>query len=149
MQTRLIKLLLTALVVAGGIGFIVYSSIGSTQYYKMVHEFMEAPDEWTGKNISLHGYVEAGSIVENIEGNLLKRHFVLENSGQSIVVRHDGPVPDTFKDKSEVVAKGRVIKTADGSYELMSEQIMAKCPSKYEGLPEDEHLKRGTKKRVF
>ena len=34
--------------------------------------------------------------------------FVLESGGRRIKVRHEGPKPDTFRDLSEVVARGRL-----------------------------------------
>ena len=148
MQNRLIKLLLTIAVVIGGVGFIVYSSMGSTQHYKMVSEFMAEPTKYVGKTMRLHGYVESGSIDERIIGQSTKRTFVLEHDGARILVHHDGPVPDTFKDKSEVVARGKVV-AVDGQYELDSDEIMAKCPSKYEGLPRDQLLGKGGEKRSF
>ena len=142
MNNRIIKLVLTVAVVAAGVSFLVISSMGSTQYYKMVDELMTEPEPFVGKTMRVHGYVEPGSIVETIEDQKTVRTFVLENKGHSIQMHHDGPVPDTFKDKSEVVAKGTFKKTADG-YRFEAIEIMAKCPSKYEGLPEDEKLKKG------
>lgn len=142
MNNRIIKLVLTVAVVAAGVSFLVISSMGSTQYYKMVDELMAEPDRYAGKTMRVHGYVEPGSIIEKIQDQKTVRTFVLENNGQSIKVHHDGPVPDTFKDKSEVVAKGTFKQSADG-YHFEAIEIMAKCPSKYEGLPEDEKLKKG------
>ncbi len=132
MNNRLIKVLLTIAVVVGGITLIVFSSRSDVQYYKMVDELMAEPAAWTGKTLKVHGWVEAGSIHERIEDQQTKRTFVLENKGQRIRVEHHGPKPDTFKDKSEVVAEGRVVEK-DGVHVLEAEELMAKCPSKYEG----------------
>ena len=46
----------------------------------------------------------------------------------SIDVRYAGTVPDTFKDRAEVVVKGTL---GDGKFE--AREISAKCPSKYAG----------------
>ncbi|HWN70878.1 MAG TPA: cytochrome c maturation protein CcmE [Haliangium sp.] len=136
MNSRLLKVVLTAAVVVGGITLIVFSSRSDVQYYKMVDELMAAlssePQAWAGRTLKVHGYVEAGSIQERIEDQQTRRTFVLENKGQRIRVEHQGPKPDTFKDKSEVVAEGRVVEK-DGAYVLEAEELMAKCPSKYEG----------------
>jgi cytochrome c-type biogenesis protein CcmE len=132
MNSRLLKVLLTVAVVVGGITLIVMSSQGDVQYYKMVDELMAEPEAWAGKTLKVHGYVEAGSIKERIEGQQTKRDFVLESKGQRLRVEHIGPKPDTFKDKSEVVAEGRVVEK-NGVYVLEAEDLMAKCPSKYEG----------------
>ncbi|MEM9488191.1 MAG: cytochrome c maturation protein CcmE [Myxococcota bacterium] len=142
MQSRLIKLIITVSVVAGGIGFLVYSSMGSTQYYKMVDELTADDRNWDGVSLRVHGFVEPGSIDERIVNQNTTRTFVLEHRGKSIKVTHSGPVPDTFKDKSEVVAKGKLIATADGNYIMEANELMAKCPSKYEGMPIEENFGR-------
>ena len=86
--------------------------------------------------------------------------FVLQKSGKKIRVFVTGPVPDTFKDASEVVATGRLVKAselqgvaddicakakvqdrgdcpvhADAEQPMVVEatELMAKCPSKYKG----------------
>ncbi|ACY15852.1 cytochrome c maturation protein CcmE [Haliangium ochraceum] len=132
MTKPLIKVILTIAVVVGGVSLIALSSQGDVQYYKMVDELMVEPGDYTGKTLKVHGYVEAGTIDERIEDQQTKRTFILENKGQRLVVHHLGPKPDTFKDKSEVVAEGRLIQE-NGTYRLEAEELMAKCPSKYEG----------------
>ncbi|GAB4510511.1 MAG: cytochrome c maturation protein CcmE [Haliangiales bacterium] len=132
MNNGILKVILTAAIVVGGISLIVFTSQGDVQYYKMVDELMVAPGEWTDKTMKIHGYVEAGSIDEKIVDQQMKRTFILENKGKRLRVEHQGPKPDTFKDLSEVVAEGRVVQK-DGRYVLEAENLMAKCPSKYEG----------------
>jgi cytochrome c-type biogenesis protein CcmE len=59
-----------------------------------------------------------------------------------------GPKPDTFKDQSEVVATGHQVPAADFrplaqklgvaiesdmEYVVQASELMAKCPSKYDG----------------
>jgi cytochrome c-type biogenesis protein CcmE len=44
-----------------------------------------------------------------------------------VPVRYAGTVPDTFKDRAEVVLKGQL---KDGSFQAT--EISAKCPSKYQ-----------------
>lgn len=146
MQSRIIKILLTLTVIVCGTGFLVYSSIGEAQYYKKVEELMAEPGDWVGKTLRVHGYVEAGSIDEQIVDQKSVRTFVLESKGQSIHVKHEGPKPDTFKDLSEVVAKGTVIEQ-DGKYVLEATELMAKCPSKYEGAAANKDL--GKQQDVF
>ena len=132
MNNGIVKVILTAAIVVGGISLIVFTSQGDVQYYKMVDELMAEPGEWTDRTMKIHGYVEAGSIDEKIVDQQMKRTFILENKGKRLHVEHQGPKPDTFKDLSEVVAEGRVVQK-DGRYVLEAENLMAKCPSKYEG----------------
>lgn len=144
---RTTKLIVTAVVVFGGVGMLVYSSMADAEFYKHVHEVTAEPEAWADKTLKVHGYVEAGSIETNIVEQSTKRTFVLQypcpdddeeqvkgcqpGVVKRIRVRHTGPAPDTFKDLAEVVAKGQLVEE-DGSYVLHAEELMAKCPSKYE-----------------
>jgi cytochrome c-type biogenesis protein CcmE len=130
--------LLSIIVAAGAIGTLVYSSMADAEYYKHVHEVMAAPAEWDGRSFKLHGIVEPGSISEQIVGQKTKRTFVLEYEGQRVMVRSEGPKPDTFKDLAEVVATGRMTKEGE-TYVFVANDLSAKCPSKYE---ENQRSKR-------
>jgi cytochrome c-type biogenesis protein CcmE len=148
-KSTLGKLLLTAAVAVAGVGFLVKSSVGNAQHYMMVHELV-ATDmaSWKGKELKVHGFVEAGSIHESIVNQETHRTFVLEREGKKIRVFSEGPKPDTFKDQSEVVATGHLVPApdmkklaeslgvaleSDMPYVVDSTELMAKCPSKYDG----------------
>jgi cytochrome c-type biogenesis protein CcmE len=159
-KSMLTKILLTIAVVIGGGGFLVYSSVSHAQHYMMVDELVKTPfEQWNGKELKVHGFVEAGSIVESVVGQVEHRSFVLQKDGKKIRVFSQGPKPDTFKDQSEVVATGRLVKASDmqqlanglcehpekagtgcpiradaeQAYIVDSTDLMAKCPSKYDG----------------
>ena len=133
MQGRFVKVLVTIAVVLGGAGMLIYSSLGDAEYYHHVDELMESPEAWEGRNLRVHGFVEPGSLVEEVVGQRMERRFVLEHEGERIEVHHAGPAPDTFRELSEVVAMGQLVKQDDGRYILDANELMAKCPSKYEG----------------
>ena len=82
-------------------------------------------------DFKIHGFVEAGTIKEEIVGQKTKRTFILQYEGKRILVKNEGPKPDTFRDLAEVVAKGRLVQD-NGEYVLEANELMAKCPSKYE-----------------
>ena len=126
------KVLLSVAVVGGGGGMLIYSSMAEAEYYKHVDEVTIEPDRWEDKSLKVHGFVEAGSIDEQIVDQATVRTFVLEYQGERIRVHHKGPKPDTFRDTSEVVAQGRLVKEESGEYVLHATELMAKCPSKYE-----------------
>lgn len=136
----LAKIGLTVLVAVGGLGFLVYSGRASSSGYRMVDKLMVEPARWVGKDMKIHGWVEPGSIDTRIENQETQRTFVLGKSGKRIKVHHIGPVPDTFKDASEVVANGKLTQLADGSYLFEATELMAKCPSKYEGAESNKKL---------
>ena len=125
------KVLLSVAVVGAGGGMLIYSSLANADYYKHVNEVTAEPAKWEDKSLKVHGFVEAGSIDEQIVGDSTVRTFVLEYEGERLQVRHKGPKPDTFRDLSEVVAQGRLA-VEDGKHILVATELMAKCPSKYE-----------------
>jgi cytochrome c-type biogenesis protein CcmE len=148
-KSTLGKILLTAVVVVAGFGFLVFSSTSSAQHYMMVHELV-ATDQasWTGKELKVHGWVDSGTIREKVFDQETRRTFVLEREGKKIRVFNSGPKPDTFKDRSEVVATGHLVPAAqmkqvaqslgvaiesDMPFVVDATELMAKCPSKYDG----------------
>lgn len=139
-KRTLLKLIFTASVVLSGAGFLFYSSVGNAQHYKMVDDLMKAPGEWVGREMKIHGWVQPGSIKEQIVDQEMHRSFTLQHSGKKIFVTHIGPKPDTFRDQSEVVASGNLVLQKDGSYQFEAKELMAKCPSKYEGAQSNKKI---------
>jgi cytochrome c-type biogenesis protein CcmE len=103
----------------------------------MVDEVANAGAQWEGRQLQVHGWVQAGTIVERVVGQELHRTFVLEHKGRSITVKNSGPKPDTFQDKAEVVAEGKLAMES-GQPVLYATNLMAKCPSKYEGAQREK-----------
>ncbi len=132
MSKKLIKIVASVIVVGGGLGLLMYQSLGENlEYYKQVDEVAAAPEEWKGKRLKLGGYVAKGSIF-NKQGTL-DYLFTVEREGQSLQVHYTGIVPDTFKDDAEVVVAGKL--TDKGTFE--AHEVIAKCPSKYEAAEND------------
>jgi len=145
------KIALTAAVALGGLAFLVKSSTSNAQHYMMVHELVTSDlSQWTGKELKVHGWVESGSIHERVVNQETQRTFLLQREGKKIRVFNSGPKPDTFKDQSEVVATGHLVRAddekmraaatalgvsveTDPPYVVDSTELMAKCPSKYDG----------------
>ena len=148
-KSTLAKIVLTAVVAIGGVGFLLKSSASSAVHYFKVNELMASGiEQWKEREIKVHGWVESGSIHESVVNQETHRTFVLQVDGKKIRVFSDGPKPDTFKDQSEVVATGHLVPAAqktqlatslgapiesDMAYVLDANDLMAKCPSKYDG----------------
>jgi cytochrome c-type biogenesis protein CcmE len=130
-MNRTLKILLSLSIIGAAAGVLFYSSMSEAEYYKHVHEVLKDPQRFEGTSLKVHGFVEAGSIVEEIRDQNIHRSFILEYEGQRIRVHHSGPKPDTFRDLSEVVARGTLV-NMDGEFQLEAVELMAKCPSKYE-----------------
>jgi cytochrome c-type biogenesis protein CcmE len=88
---------------------------------------MVSPQQWYGKSMKLHGFVQAGSISWKPE--TLDYRFVVKTGDHSVQATYRGLVPDTFKDDAEVVLDGRL--SADG-FHVDKDGVVAKCPSRYE-----------------
>lgn len=134
------KVILTGVLVFGGGGFLVYSSMGDAQYYEMVDKVAADPGPWIGKDLRLHGYVVPGSIREDVVDQQTVRTFLLEKEGAKIPVRFVGPKPDNLKDRAEVVAKGKLHDHGAGQLQFEAHELMAKCPSKYQGAQSNRDL---------
>ena len=156
-NATLAKIGLTAAVAIGGLGFLVYSSAEQAQHYRMVDELIgDGLDHWRGKELKVHGWVQTGTIVQAVVNQEMHQTFVLEKMGKRIRIFSKGPMPDTFKDGSEVVATGRlaapgplqpvadtmcaghrtgcpVRADAEQAWVLEATDVSAKCATHYDG----------------
>ena len=130
MSHKAAKVGITGLVLALAFGALLYTSLGeSAEYYKHVDEVLANPQEWQGKRLQLHGF--AKQVLVN--PGTLEYRFNVENNGQIIPAEYTGTIPDTFKEDSEVVLKGTL--AANGTFHVVEDGVMAKCPSKYQAAP--------------
>jgi len=128
MKQKAFKIGITSVVLALALAGLLFSTLSEgTEYYKHVEEVMANPAHWQGKNLQLHGYVVKDSILRRRDS--LDYKFKVQSKGFVIDATYTGVVPDTFKDESEVVLKGRL--ETDG-FRVSPNGVMAKCPSKYE-----------------
>ena len=131
MSNKTAKISLTTLVLLTALGGLLWSTLTEgTEYYKHVDEVMAAPDQWYGRRLQLHGFVVKDSILRRRES--LDYRFKVESQGKIIQASYTGIVPDTFKDGSEVVIKGKL---GPEGFVVEPNGVMAKCPSKYEAKP--------------
>jgi cytochrome c-type biogenesis protein CcmE len=126
--TRTVRVLISAAVLIGAVSVLFFLTVSQdAQYYKHVDEVMVRPDQWYGKSLQLHGFVVDGTILKR--PGTLDYRFQIQNGGAVIPASYTGLVPDTFKDGSEVVLKGRL---GPEGFDVEPGGVMAKCPSKYE-----------------
>ena len=129
MAKKTARVLISAAVLTGAFTLLFFFTVSSadTQYYKHVDEVMASPAQWYGKSLQLHGYVVDGSIMKRPDS--LDYRFAIKNGDYQVNASYTGVVPDTFKDGSEVVIKGRL---GPNGFEVEPNGVMAKCPSRYE-----------------
>src|SRR3954468_12273782 len=125
MSAKAIKIAVTCLVLAGALGGLMYTTLSEgTEYYIHVDEVMKDPAAWQGKRLQLHGFVAD----LRQRPNSLDYKFDVQFNGKVIGARYTGVVPDTFKNESKVVLKGKL---HGSGFVVEPNGVMAKCPSKY------------------
>ncbi|MFI5179580.1 MAG: cytochrome c maturation protein CcmE [Vicinamibacterales bacterium] len=129
MAKKTARVLISAAVLTGALTLLFFVTVASndTQYYKHVDEVMANPSPWYGKSLQLHGFVVDGTVMKRPDS--LDYRFDIKNGSYKVTANYTGVVPDTFKDGSEVVLKGRL--GPDG-FQVEPNGVMAKCPSRYE-----------------
>jgi cytochrome c-type biogenesis protein CcmE len=121
------KIVGTVVIVVSAVSGLLYASMKEeVQFWKYADEVAAAPSSFEGKKLNVGGFVKSYA------KNNLDHDFVIETrpprAYATVKAHYHGIVPDTFKTGGEVVATGKL--AADGV--LQTEQVMAKCPSKYE-----------------
>jgi cytochrome c-type biogenesis protein CcmE len=125
MKTKAFKIALTCLVLSAALGGLMYTTLAEgTEYYIHVDEVLQDRNAWEGKRLQLHGFVAD----LRQRPHSLDYRFNVQFNGKVITANYTGVVPDTFKNDSEVVLKGRLHGDA---FAVDPNGVMAKCPSKY------------------
>jgi cytochrome c-type biogenesis protein CcmE len=126
MTAKHARVIATAAVVVLALTGLLFATLREeTHYYMHVNEVMSEPAAWHGKRLQLHGYVTG---IERKRDSLEYR-FKVQSNGSIVQASYTGVIPDTFKEGSEVVLKGKL--NTDG-FHVERNGVMAKCPSKYE-----------------
>ena len=94
--------------------------------YRYADDVMSAPQDYLDKEIKVHGKVVKGTITKR-KASVSEYQFQIEHGGKSMFIHYEGIVPDTFQEEGEVVLTGKF--TGDV---FESNEMTAKCPSKYE-----------------
>jgi cytochrome c-type biogenesis protein CcmE len=95
---------------------------GSTAFYLTTSEMVAKGPTTISEGYRVNGNVVAGSI----DQDGLETTFTVTDGKTEMPVLTDRPLPDTFKDGSEVVVKG----SFDGE-QFVATEVLAKCPSKF------------------
>lgn len=122
---------------------VVSSSQKMAMYYFTVSELEAHEMDFVNKHIKLAGKVVPGSIEKTNGGRTVLFQIWEPLPDQPDVfsnkrnISYSGVIPDTFKDKSDVVLEGQM--NANGTF--VAETLLAKCPSKYESQSFEEMKK--------
>jgi cytochrome c-type biogenesis protein CcmE len=119
------KWVLPALVVAGCVGYLIYASGGSAEYYLTVSELRTHTG--TG-DVRVAGVVQDD--IQKSDGGLYVT-FTEKDGTASMPVDYSGTLPDIFKPGITVVAEGKL--GSDGVFHARA--LLAKCPSRFSTTP--------------
>ncbi|MCA9705724.1 MAG: cytochrome c maturation protein CcmE [Myxococcales bacterium] len=119
-----------AVVVAGAIAAMVALDPGEgvldyLYVEQVVQKRVEDPGHFEGRTIKVHGLVVEGSVKKSKTTGDYR--FKVAHGGKTIDVHFTDIPPDTFQEGGEVVLTGQLV---GDTFE--SEEMSAKCPSKYE-----------------
>jgi cytochrome c-type biogenesis protein CcmE len=122
--------LAAVLLVAAGVGYLVFSGLSQNSvYFLNVSEALAMPAEKVGQ-ARLFGTVSPADIVRDPAAMGVAFHVLdKDDPTKSIRVNYRGTVPDTFKPGVEVILEGAF--KADAS-QFEATTLLTKCPSKYE-----------------
>jgi cytochrome c-type biogenesis protein CcmE len=113
-----------AIVVFAVVGLVVWALArpGSTAFYLTTSEIVAKGPTTISEGYRVNGTVVPGTISQ--QG--LETMFTVTDGKTQLPVLTDRPLPDTFKNGSEVVVKG----SFDGQ-QFTATEVLAKCPSKF------------------
>jgi len=135
MALKKIKFMTGFAVITACLLYLIVSGFQETaMYYFTVSELQAREAEFVDKRIKLAGKVVPGSIQK--EGQTLAVKFQILDPlhtadfpiSERRTIHYKGVVPDTFRDKADVVLEGKT--GTDGIF--YAETLLAKCPSKYQ-----------------
>ncbi|HSR54387.1 MAG TPA: cytochrome c maturation protein CcmE [Acidobacteriota bacterium] len=124
------KFIIAGVVILGAISYLMFSGINNSMvYYYTVPELLDQGASLEGRGLRLSGHVLPGSIERNDQLDQVKFLTVDHATEKTVAVVYEGIIPDTFKDRAEVVVEGRFDSSAKVFH---ANTLLAKCPSKYE-----------------
>ena len=115
------------LIAIGSLGFMAFQ--GAATYYYTVSEVLGKGSAMYDQNIRVTGQVAPNSVIrESTGGNILRFTLDDRDNDNVLAVTYKGAIPDAFKEGNDAVVEGKI--SSSGVFE--AQQIIVKCPSKYE-----------------
>lgn len=122
------KFIIGGVIVAACVAALVAATTGmSLDFYSTVSEFIQKAESGTTGLVRVRGIVVEGSVRH--DAAKLDTEFALSDGTASVPVFYHGVLPSTFASGRDLVVQGAY---NAGRKTLMANQLMFKCPSKYE-----------------
>jgi cytochrome c-type biogenesis protein CcmE len=130
LRTRIIQIAVSALLVGGGLTYLIASSFGDSMvYYKTVEEVLAQRDRFEERPVRVNGLLVDGSVRRKPSSDEFR--FDLAKNEKVLSVSYSGILPDSMKPGRELVVQGVL---QPGEDLLVADEILTKCPSKYEDI---------------
>jgi cytochrome c-type biogenesis protein CcmE len=130
------KFLIAGGVIALAVAYLIIMGLQNTsEYFLSVSELQQRGATAQNQRIRVSGDLVPGSLAEDTSG--VGMHFQIADptSTPLVVEYHGGQVPDIMGDNIEIVAEGKL----DGQGTFVASSVLAKCPSRLENAPPEEH----------
>lgn len=132
-----LKFIVAGGVIALAVGYLVLMGLqGTTVYFLTVGELEARGPAAQNQVFRVSGNLVPGTLTRDTSG--LAIAFQIADPGAHAtlpVVYRGGQVPDIIGDNIEIVAEGKL----DGQGTFTASNVLAKCPSRLENAPPEEH----------
>lgn len=119
------KFVVGAAVIVAAVAYLLLSATQSAGvYYLTIAEAQTGASG--GGQVRVTGKVVAGSI--QYEAKTMQAHFSIGDGPDTLPVEYKGVLPDAFVNNADVIVEGRYT----NGQPFQAQQILTKCPSKYE-----------------
>jgi len=123
--------------VIGGAVIVAFLAYGATSFRSELTPYVGFEEAMSsGHHVQVAGSLVQGSARYD-EASKTLRFTMADENGHRLEVEYDGVKPGNFEDATQVVAVGTY---RDGIFR--AEQLLVKCPSKYQGLEESGRSER-------
>ena len=118
----------------GGVLIAAFLAFGATSFTSNLTPYVSFDEAMRGgKKVQIAGSLAADS-TRYVETDQQLSFGLVDDAGRTLPVVYDGVKPGNFEEATQVVAVGS---WRDGAFH--AEQLLVKCPSKYQGVEEKEY----------
>jgi cytochrome c-type biogenesis protein CcmE len=134
---RNLKFIIAGGVIALAVAYLVVMGVqGATVYFLTVSELQAKGPAAQNQLYRVSGNLVPGTLAKDTNGLTIHFQIADPTSANPLpVVYRGGQVPDIMGDNIEIVAEGKL--DAQGTF--TANNVLAKCPSRLENAPPDEH----------
>lgn len=126
-------------VVLGFIAVVIGLTLSTGSYWLTVSELQTDAARYAGEHVRVSGAVVTDSEEWNPQEVTL-RFAVSDENGAQLPIVFFGPRPDNFRRATEAIVEGRLLPDGSGGLIFQADNLLLKCPSRYEEEPEQVYV---------